>query len=205
MDVIGQSRSHILITGEAEDGGVEVRRQKFDAELTFGLEAAQFGRGAMEVAMGLSAGAVDGLLRVVQHGIKSALGSPGRYHAGLNGGTAAQTPGGVNDFGGQDLLDCAFGREVCLEAGAEAGVEILLLGADKIATGIESGGYCVTGDTRLAFGGAGTAGSLRIVAIGGDLSISCHGTPLRELFDSQVQGSAWGQGSWWFWLVSHWK
>ena len=89
-----QSGGYVLIAGEAERGGVEVRGQKLDAKPAFGLDAAEFGSGAMEEAMGLGAGAVDGLLGAVEQGIEFALVGPERC---FDGGTSAEAPGGVDD------------------------------------------------------------------------------------------------------------
>ena len=50
--------------GEAEFAGVVARDEVVDAELAFGLEAAEFGHGEAELAAGLGAGAVEGELGV---------------------------------------------------------------------------------------------------------------------------------------------
>ena len=172
--IVGQGGSHVLITGEAEDGGVEVRGQELDAKLTFGLEAAQLGQGAVEDAMGVSAGAVDGLLGFVEKRIwrVAILFRPDRHHGGFDGGTAAQTPGGVDDLGGQSVLDCAFGPEVGLEAGAELGVEVVLAVEDEVAAGVEPVGERIAGNSRFSGGRNRSAGGLGVIAIGGDLSVS---------------------------------
>ena len=66
----GKGRGDLLITGKAEFGGADFPIKELVAELAFGLDAAQFGGGAVEESMGLGTGAVDGLLlRVIEHGI----------------------------------------------------------------------------------------------------------------------------------------
>ena len=134
----GQSRGDLLIAGEAEFGGAGFPIKELVAELALGLDAAQFGDGAVEESMGLGTGAVDGLLlRVVEHGIGFAVRDA--VHGGFDDATAAKTPGGVDDFGGESVLDGTFGREVYFEAGAEFRVEVVLFGADEVAAGVESG------------------------------------------------------------------
>ena len=60
----------------------------------------------------------------------------------------------TRQFGGQRFLNGAFGREVCPEAGTELRVDILLVGANEVAAGVESGGEGVAGDARPAFSSA---------------------------------------------------
>ncbi len=115
-------------------------------------------------------------MSVIEHGIEFAVGAAllgfNGHHAGFYIGTSAQTPGGVDDFRGKRLFDCAFGREVCLEGGAEIRVEVVLLGADEIAAGVESEGDGVTGGARFPGSTDRTCRGLRIHAIGCDLGIS---------------------------------
>ena len=134
----GQSRGDFLITCEAEFGDADFPIKELVAELAFGLDAAQFGGGSMEEAMGLGAGAVHRLLlRVIEHGVGFAVRDT--VHACFDDGAAAKTPGSVDDFGGKRLFDGAFGYEVYFEAGAEFRIETLLLGADEVAAGVEPG------------------------------------------------------------------
>jgi len=57
--VEGEDWFEVFDAGEsAEVVGLEVFRQAFDAELAFGLQAAELAGRAVEIAMGLGAGAV---------------------------------------------------------------------------------------------------------------------------------------------------
>ena len=49
----------------------------------------------------------------------------------IRGGTAAETPGGVDDFGGERLLQGAFGAERFLEAFAKERVDVGVFGGTK--------------------------------------------------------------------------
>ena len=104
-----------------------------------GLTAAQFGGGAVEAAQSGGAGAIDGLLERVENRIDHGIVGQGRNEPILNGGAAAETPGGVDDFSGKSFLDGAFGREFGLEAVAEFRVEVLFAGMDEVAAGVEAG------------------------------------------------------------------
>ena len=154
------------------------RRQDLATEPAFGLQAAEFGHGAMEEAMSFGAGAIDGLLGFVEQGVEFAFADG--HHRSFNGGTTSHAPGSMNDFGGQSFFDGACGREVCAEVGTELRVEIVLVGANEVAAGVESVGDGIAGDARAAFSSTGTAGGLRISAIGGDLSFSRHGMAFGE-------------------------
>ncbi len=87
----------------------------------------------------------------------------------------------MDDFGGQRLLDCAFGREIRLEAGAELRVEIKLVGTNEVAAGVKTMDKRIAGYARLSGGRNRSAGGLRVIAIGGDLSVSRHGTPWERI------------------------
>jgi hypothetical protein len=115
-----QSRGHVLEAGDAEGGWIKVLGEGLGAELAFGLETAEFGEGALEGAMGVVAGAVDSLLGLGSGGVHHGIERSGQ--AGGDGGTAAHPPGGVDDLGGQGLLDRAIRFQVRLESGAEFGV-----------------------------------------------------------------------------------
>ena len=91
MHIIVEGRSRVLVAGEAEGGRFVVRRQEFAAEPAFGLQAAQFGDGAMEEAMSFAAAAIDGLPSFVEQGVKVAIAD--EHYSSFDGGTAAQAPG----------------------------------------------------------------------------------------------------------------
>jgi hypothetical protein len=124
--------------------------------LAFILEAAQFGSGAVEVAKGLSAGAIDrvpgGCGGWVQDGIEAAL----RDEGGFSFGATAKTPGGVDDFPGESDFNGALRGELLLEVPAEGVVEAFFLGANNVARGIETERGRVAGYARFAFDGAGS-------------------------------------------------
>src|SRR6266700_5286321 len=110
--------------------------------MAFGLDAAEFGHGAVEDAMVADAGPVYGVLDggedAVFHGIEEVVGCAGvGGPAGFDDGAAAETPGGMHDFGGEGVLDRSFGREGVLVAGAEFEVEI---GRASCREGVDLGG-----------------------------------------------------------------
>ncbi|HXE07817.1 MAG TPA: hypothetical protein VN612_07975, partial [Acidobacteriaceae bacterium] len=82
----------------------------FEAELTLGLEGEELGEGAVEEAVELRAGAVDGLLG---GGIGRAFGF------GFDFAAAAEAPESAPDFGGEGFFDGAGG----LEFGADGLIE----------------------------------------------------------------------------------
>jgi hypothetical protein len=131
-----QSRGHVLEARYAEGGLVEVLGEGLGAELAFGLEAPEFGEGALEGAMGVAAGAVDSLLGLGRGGVHHGIERSGQ--ASGDGGTTAHPPSGVDDLGGQGLLDWALRFKVCLETGAEFGLLRLFIRQHEVAAGEES-------------------------------------------------------------------
>jgi hypothetical protein len=65
----------------------------------------QFEHRPVEDTVRVGAGAIDALLRFFEKGILRIVAYGD--HRGLNYGATAQTPGGVDDFGSQGVLDCA--------------------------------------------------------------------------------------------------
>jgi hypothetical protein len=130
-------------------------------------QAAQFGGGTEEEAMGLDAGAVDGFL--LCHG------TGGGIEFGFEGGTAVETPTGGNDFGGLGVFHERGGMEFVPECFVELVVVGGFFGAHVVASGEEAGGYGILGGAGFAFGGAGTGGEPGVGAVGGDLSFSGQG------------------------------
>ena len=126
-----------LRTGEAGRGDAGG-----EAQLALGLDFAEFVDGAGVDAVGVGAGAIDGLLGAVV-----VLG-----HGGFEGGAAAKSPGGVDDFGGEGVFEGSVGREVGLVGGAEFGVDVGFGGGDEVGGGEESGRDGVAGGAGFTFG-----------------------------------------------------
>ncbi|HTA42306.1 MAG TPA: hypothetical protein VK789_07660 [Bryobacteraceae bacterium] len=105
----------VFSAGEAADGvGVEGGREAFDADLAFGLETAQFVGCAQELALGFASGAVDGGLGAGQERVFRFV-AGGRFHLRFGDSAAAETPGGVDDFGGEGLFERALGTKILFE------------------------------------------------------------------------------------------
>ena len=160
--VEGEDWFQVFDAGEStEVVGLEVFRQTFDADLSFGLQAAEFGSGAVQVAMGLCAGAVDGLLCWgacwIDHGIELKFACRVE-HVGFDYGTPAKTPGGVDDLGGERLLERSFGFEFVPEIFAEVMVEAVVFREHEVGGGVDAESDGVAGGTGFAFFGARPGG-----------------------------------------------
>jgi hypothetical protein len=141
-EVEGENRLQVFDAGESTDVvDIEVFRQEFHAELAFGLQPSEFGGGAVQVAMGLGAGPVDGLLSAGEDGIyrRIDLGLASRVgHVRFDYGTATDTPGGVDDLGGQGLFEWSFRRQLLLKVFAEETVEAVVCREHEIGGGIDA-------------------------------------------------------------------
>jgi hypothetical protein len=133
------------------------------------LDFAQFGERAGEDAEGSCAGAFDGLL-----GLFDREGAVFQSQGGFDGGATAESPGGVDDFGGEGLFDGAHGSEVGFVGGGEFGVDRGFLAQDEVACGEKTGGDGVAGDTGFALIRNRTSRCQRVRAVGDQLGIGCH-------------------------------
>ena len=93
----------------------------------------------------MGAGAVDG----VEAGLEGGVGE-----AGFGEGAAAESPCGMEDFGGVGALEGRGGAEFGFEIGAEFVVFGLFVGKDEVAGREEAVGCGVESDFSFAFGGA---------------------------------------------------
>ena len=115
----GDAGGDLFRVGDAEVTGFELRREGFYADAAFGLQAAEFGGGPVEDAEGLGAGSVDGGLDFVEAGVEGGVGGlfffffragDGFSAQGIFGsGTAAETPGGAEDFDGVGVFEGVLG------------------------------------------------------------------------------------------------
>jgi hypothetical protein len=144
------------------------------ADLTLFLQAAQLGGGTVQMAQGLSAGAINGVLSGcggrVEHGIEIAF----RNESGFGFGATTKTPGCVDDFRGESDFHGPSRGELVLEVVTEGLVKGYLVGANNVADGIEAECGRVARDARFAFGGTRSGGGLRVAAVGCDLSFCGH-------------------------------
>ncbi len=139
-----------------------------------GLEFPELVDGAVEDAVGVGAGSLDGAALFfggfVEHGVD--IGVIGQV--GFGGVAAAEAPGGSGDFGGEGLFEDAFGAEFPVKGFAEFFVEVALFGADVVGSGVEPEGEGVAGRGGFAGFGVGAGGEVRILPVGVDLSVSGH-------------------------------
>ena len=149
----------------------------FVAELTFGLQAFQFGEVALEVALGVVAGSVDGVLGWAGDGVDCLVECLSQ--CGFDEITAAETPGSTGDFGSEGGFEGADGREVCLERGGEFLPGFIFIGADEGGLAEESGGGGILGGMLFAGFGAGAGGGLGVFLVGCDLGWCGHGYSLN--------------------------
>lgn len=137
---------------EADERGIPLikpgLREKFVAELPFGLEFAEFGDAFEEEAVGLVAGAI--------HGELGGAGVFGSEEIGLNDAAAAESPRCVDRFAGDGFFDGAFGIELVVEDLDEAGVFRFFAWFDVIVGGEEAQGGGIGGGTGFTFRRAGT-------------------------------------------------
>jgi hypothetical protein len=121
--------------GEGFDG-IEFADEQFAAivvhQSSLGLKTAEFGDGAAEDVVVLSAGAIDGVLeaggRIVFHGVQCA----GFEHPGLDARAAAQTPGGSDNGSDEDFFERSLRIELRAEAGNQLGIFVSFFGAHTL-------------------------------------------------------------------------
>jgi len=163
----------------------------------FGLQPAEVGRTFVQQAMGLGAGAVDGLLDSfgggVQgfHGVEDVILSiaEAEDEVGFDFAAPAETPHGAADFVDERFFEDTNRGEILEQRLVECGVGGLFVGADEIAR-VEAEDYGVfrrCGFTRL---GAGTGGGLSVRLVGCDLCGCGH----CGVFLSVVAAPARGPG-----------
>jgi hypothetical protein len=141
------------------------------AEGAFGLDAAQFGQGAMQGALGCGASAVDRGLDLVEflfcyrakrpaecralRFFRSRAKRPAECRAlrfltgsirrlGFDSGAAAEAPGGMDDFAGESLFEESFRGKLGGVGGAETLEKFLFFGANEGCRGYKwgGGGHC---------------------------------------------------------------
>ena len=127
------------------------------------LEGPEFGERAVEEAIELRTGAVDGLLG-------GWIG--GAFGFGLDFAAAAEAPESAADFRGEGFFDGAGGVEFGADGFIEGNPDGLFVGEDEIACGEEAGFGGVFGGGRFALFGAGTGGVLGVGVVGGEF---CRG------------------------------
>ena len=158
---------------EAEVGDVGAGFEVFVAEVTFGLELAEFGGAFVEQTMGLGAGAVDGSLEFgrgfILHRVGLGVGVEGCDEAFFDLAAAAETPHGAADFVDEIVFEDAGGGEVQAERVVEFGIEGLFAGTDEVVGGEEAVFGGVFGRRCFALFGAWTGGGLRVGEIGREL------------------------------------
>jgi hypothetical protein len=86
----------------------------------------------------------------------------------LGVGEAAESPGGVDDLGGEDVLDGGLGVEFFLEFLGEAIVAVGVFVGEGDFGGAEVVGGGVLGGGGFALWGAGAGGLLGVFAVGGE-------------------------------------
>ena len=149
---------------------------------TFGLEFAEFGGALVEQAVGLGAGAVDGVLDFVDvafggfHGVHDVdrVVVEAEEHASLDLTATAETPCGAADFFDESVFEGTDRGEFAFEIGLKFGVVGFFRGADEVASGEETEGDAVEGGCCFACFGAGTGGGLSVALVGCDLSGCGH-------------------------------
>jgi hypothetical protein len=106
----------------------------------FRLELPQLRGAAMQNAVRLSAGAINGELDFFDgfadgfHGVANdVIAGEQRAELCFDAGAAAEAPGGAVDFVDQEFFENVRGSEAVMEFGAEFGVVALFAGADEAA------------------------------------------------------------------------
>ena len=112
---------------EADQCGVFGFREEFEAKVTFGLEAAEFGDAFDEEAMRLIAGTVDHRLGCVHVFAFEEV--------GFVDAAAAESPGGGNDFDPEGFFDWSFGLELFAEGIDEGCIFGFFSDFDEIGSG----------------------------------------------------------------------
>jgi hypothetical protein len=131
--------------------------RRFDNGLfgLFGLESADFGERAPDDAVRLGAGTVDCGLGaeevLVEHGVFGGLFREG----GFDLGAAAETPGGSDYLGGEELLGSGLCVDVLPEGAGEGLIFFRFVGLDAVLFGEQAEAEGVLGGAGAAFGGTG--------------------------------------------------
>ena len=144
------------------------------AELALCLELAEFGGAFVEEAVGLGAGAIDGLLDLVGggaghfHGVEDVAATVVETDddVGFYLATTAKTPHGAMDLIHEIAFEWTGGREGIDEVGFGLGVNFFFAGADEIAVSKKAFGDRVFGGCRLARVGARSGGGLGVDGVG---------------------------------------
>jgi hypothetical protein len=133
------------------------------AQVTLGLEPAQFGDAPVEEAVALRAGAVDGELDrgggFVLHGVGDGAGFD---HGGFDFAAAAEAPHGAADFVDEVVFEAAFWKKFGAEGLVEFVIRGLFTGTDEVFGGEEAMFGGVFGGGRFTGAGAGSGGVLGV-------------------------------------------
>jgi hypothetical protein len=166
---------------EAETFGRAGVGEGLAADAAFGLDFAEGVEAAVEDAVGLGAGAVDGFLLFFGFGVLHGVFLVRVFLGGVQDGdfgevffdhaAAAETPGGTYEFGGEEFFDSTLGGEFAPEGGADFGVVFGFVFADEVVEGEEAEGEGVSGGTRLTGLGAGSGGEGGVGFVGRELSV----------------------------------
>jgi hypothetical protein len=170
----------------------------------FGLQAAKFLERTVKSALGGGSGAVDGGLEAVERFVVQIF----RRHC-FEIGAAAETPGGVDDFAGEGVLERGGGREFGQVAGFEVIKDVALFGADEVRDGEEAEFGGVLGDAgftlvaqnarpsaglcAFTFDRDRAVGPFGVLPIGQDLSLGGHAEKRIAEASSGVWLSCWKQ------------
>ena len=111
----------------------------FCTDEAFCLKTAEFIGGTEKLALRAGSGSIDRSLDVGEDWV---FGST--LHFRLGDGAAAKTPGGVDDFGGQGLLERAVGAEILLKAMAEEFIGVDFVRTDEVGSRIDAEGDGIT-------------------------------------------------------------
>jgi hypothetical protein len=96
----------------------------------FGLKAAELLERAVEGALSGGAGSVDGDLQAIEFLVVQVF-----RRTDFKVGAAAETPGGVDDFASEGLLQRRIGREFIQVIGLELIEYVLFFGTDEVGDG----------------------------------------------------------------------
>jgi len=148
---LGGAVDDVAGIGDAEVGGNLAIRHLEDAGVTFGLEFAEFSKRAAEDVVGLGSGAIYRFLNCVL-GVGPSILWAGEVE--FEDATAAETPGGSHDLGGEGLFEDASGREFGHEFREGLSVFLVFALEDEVAPGEETVFGAVAGGDGLAGFGA---------------------------------------------------
>jgi hypothetical protein len=166
-----------VVVADAQVGEVCAGCGGFVARVAFGLELAEFGGAAVEKAVALGSGAINGVLELgggfvlhcVGNGIFGVVDVSACYnHGGFDFATAVETPHGSADLIDVVVFELTFRDEVVVESFIERFVAGFFAGTDEIFGGEEAGFEGVFRGGGLTGFRAGPGGVLRVGLVGCD-------------------------------------